>query len=90
MKKQKHVGDIYGQLPSLSKKELHELQQRHYKDHSLLEYFDDDLCDLMCKYINVNHGHRDDLYFYHDKEFIHALVILTRFIKKTYERDETC
>ena len=69
----------------IPEKELGKLQQEEVKNKTLLQDFDDELCNLMQKYIDVNHKHRDCMPFFDDnymvEDFNYALNILQRLIK---------
>tara|TARA_B100000579_G_scaffold431165_1_gene445775 strand:- start:380 stop:685 length:306 start_codon:yes stop_codon:yes gene_type:complete len=65
-------------------------QQEEIENESLLQSFDEELCDLMEKYIDVNHKYRDCMPFFDDKDIVedfnYALNILQRLIKETYKK----
>ena len=71
-------------------KVIGKFQQEEIKDQTLLLNFDEELCDLMQKYIDVNHKHRDCMPFFDDEEIVedfnYALTILQRLIKETYKK----
>lgn len=71
-------------------KTIKEFQQEEIEDQTLLLSFDDELCELMQKYIDVNHKHRAKQLFFDDKDinedFNYALNILQRLIKETYKQ----
>jgi hypothetical protein len=70
-------------------KTIKEFQQEEIEDQTLLLSFDDELCDLMQKYIDVNHKHRAEELFFDNKDIVedfnYALTILQRLIKETYK-----
>ena len=65
-------------------------QKEEIENESLLQSFDEELCDIMEKYIDVNHKHRDCMPFFDDKDIVedfnYALNILQRLIKETYKK----
>lgn len=71
-------------------KTIKEFQQEEIEDQTLLLSFDDELCELMQKYIDVNHKHRAKQLFFDDKDIVedfnYALNILQRLIKETYKQ----
>tara|TARA_R110002020_G_scaffold73095_2_gene187475 strand:- start:445 stop:705 length:261 start_codon:yes stop_codon:yes gene_type:complete len=71
-------------------KTIKEFQQEEIEDQTLLLSFDDELCELMQKYIDVNHKHRAKELFFDDKDIVedfnYALNILQRLIKETYKQ----
>ena len=70
-------------------KTIKEFQQEEIEDQTLLLSFDDELCELMQKYIDVNHKHRAKELFFDNKDIVedfnYALTILQRLIKETYK-----
>jgi hypothetical protein len=70
-------------------KTIKEFQQEEIEDQTLLLSFDDELCELMQKYIDVNHKHRAKELFFDNKDIVedfnYALNILQRLIKETYK-----
>ena len=65
-------------------------QKEQIQHQSLLLYFDDELCALMQKYIDINHKHSAKQLFFDDKDIVedfdYALNILQRLIKETYKK----
>lgn len=70
---------------------IKEFQQQEIKNQTLLQSFDEELCNLMQKYIDVNHKHSDKELFFDDKDIVedfnYALNILQRLIKETYKKE---
>jgi hypothetical protein len=70
-------------------KTIKEFQQEEIEDQTLLISFDDELCELMQKYIDVNHKHRAKELFFDNKDIVedfnYALTILQRLIKESYK-----
>jgi len=79
-------------------KVIGKFQQEEIENQTLLQSIDEELCDLMQKYIDVNHKYRAKQLFFDDKfineDFNYALTILQRLIKETYKegvvKEETC
>ena len=69
---------------------LSKFQKDKIENKILLQLFNDELCDLMQKYIDVNHKHTAKQLFFDDKniveDFNYALNILQRLIKETYKK----
>tara|TARA_R110002051_G_scaffold69846_1_gene125632 strand:- start:3280 stop:3579 length:300 start_codon:yes stop_codon:yes gene_type:complete len=84
------------QLQKIEQRELEKeqligrFQKEEIENESLLQIFDDELCDLMQKYIDVNHKYRDKELFFDNKDnvedFNYALNILQTLIKETYKK----
>ena len=71
-------------------KTIKEFQQQEIKDQTLLQSFDEELCNLMEKYIDVNHKHRAKELFFDDKDiledFNYSVTRLQKLIKETYKQ----
>ena len=71
-------------------KTIKEFQQQEIKTQTLLISFDEELCDLMQKYIDVTHKHRAKELFFDDKDIVedfnYSVTRLQKLIKATYKK----
>tara|TARA_R100001594_G_scaffold74139_2_gene108723 strand:+ start:1817 stop:2122 length:306 start_codon:yes stop_codon:yes gene_type:complete len=65
-------------------------QQEEIENETLLQSFDEDLCELMQKYIDVNHKYRAKELFFDDKDIVedfnYSVTRLQTLIKETYKK----